>query len=550
MADHLSRAKRKYLLIAKRPKWKKILSSSGFVKDIELERAQRVLFATSIGCHLPGTTLDSLLVQSVKMRGANVSVLLCDALLPCCLEGTIERYPNVERYLHNGQRDDLCKDCFEPAQKLFESLNVPVCRYTDFISKLEREFVDSLTTTLDVSDMISYRWNNIKVGEHCLAGVLRFLGRGTLREGDVDAPIVRMYFRSALLTAIVIQNAMKKLSPDVVVSHHGIYVPFGLIRDCAVNSGARFVTWIPSYRKNSFIFSHEDTYHHTLMTEPVATWEKMEWNRAVESELMDYLQSRRKGTRDWIWFHEKPEEDADSILKALGVDPLKPCVGLLTNVMWDAQLHYPANAFPSMLHWILESIKYFQKRRDLQLIVRVHPAEIRGNRASRQPVMDEIGKYFPKLPENVFLIEPGSHSSTYAVMERCNAVLIYGTKMGVELASLGVPVVVAGEAWVRNKGFTWDAKNAFDYFNYLDQLPFPSRMSPEKILRARRYAFHFFFRRMIPLSLVKPEPHPLLFSLNVGHLNDLLPRKNRALDVICDGILKGTDFVFPAESYY
>ena len=30
----------------------------------------------------------------------------------------------------------------------------------------------------------------------------------------------------------------------------------------------------------------------------------------------------------------------------------KPVIGLLTNVFWDAQLHYRANAFKDMLDWI------------------------------------------------------------------------------------------------------------------------------------------------------------------------------------------------------
>ena len=40
--------------------------------------------------------------------------------------------------------------------------------------------------------------------------------------------------------------------------------------------------------------------------------------------------------------------------------------------------------------------------------------------------------------------------STYALMSLCNTAIIYGTKMGVELTSVGMPVVVAGEAWIRN----------------------------------------------------------------------------------------------------
>ena len=55
--------------------------------------------------------------------------------------------------------------------------------------------------------------------------------------------------------------------------------------------------------------------------------------------------------------------------------------------------------------------------------------------------------------------------STYALMSLCNSAIIYGTKMGVELTSVGLPVVVAGEAWIRNKGLTHDATTPEEYFH-------------------------------------------------------------------------------------
>ena len=63
--------------------------------------------------------------------------------------------------------------------------------------------------------------------------------------------------------------------------------------------------------------------------------------------------------------------------------------------------------------------------------------------------MAELRAAFPQLPKNVFIIPPESKLSTYAAMFACDSVLIYGTKAGVELTSFGVPVVVAGEAWIR-----------------------------------------------------------------------------------------------------
>ena len=65
-------------------------------------------------------------------------------------------------------------------------------------------------------------------------------------------------------------------------------------------------------------------------------------------------------------------------------------IGLLTNVSWDAQLHYPANAFPNMLEWLVRTCEYFATRPDLQLLIRVHPAEISGFPPSRQPMLGEL----------------------------------------------------------------------------------------------------------------------------------------------------------------
>ena len=80
-------------------------------------------------------------------------------------------------------------------------------------------------------------------------------------------------------------------------------------------------------------------------------------------------------------------------------------------MIWDAQLHYPANAFKDMLDWVLETIRYFAGRPDLQLLVRIHPAEVRGNIPSRQPLLAEILGAFPELPPNVFVIPPESNRS-------------------------------------------------------------------------------------------------------------------------------------------
>lgn len=532
------------------PDWNRILSTDREYWNKALravENGPPVLIATSLGGHRATITVEALLAAALTLHGANIHLLLCDEILPGCLLCTTELYPNHGQFAKHGPSKDLCKSCFKPAYSMYGSFGVPVHRYSEFLSSEDMHNAETISSTLPPSDIAGYSMDGIAVGEHALAGALRFYARGTLEGEPYAEAILRRYLKAALLTTYATRNILKTYHFECAVFHHGIYVPQGLIGEVCRWTKVRVVNWNPAYRKQCFIFSHGDTYHHTLMTEPVSKWENIPWSNQMETELMDYLKSRWRGTNDWIWFHETPDEDLKSIARQIGVDFSKPCIGLLTNVIWDAQLHYPANAFPSMLEWLFQTIDYFSRRPELQLLIRVHPAEIRGSLPSRQLVVNEIKNAFPHLPENVFIIPPESQVSTYAAVMPCNAVIIYGTKTGVELTSVGIRVIVAGEAWVRNKGITMDASSAQDYFKLLDRLPFEQSLDEATIARARKYAYHFFFRRMIPIEFMEPAQGSIPYKMRLSNIRDLQPGCSRGLDTICDGILKRTDFIYPAE---
>ncbi len=510
---------------------------------------RKILLATSIGGNFPAATLESLIGTALKQRGAEVHVLLCDSVLPACMDCDVTWYPRQEQFVEHGPSQDLCVACFEPAARIFEFLGIVVHKYSEWVTPEERMAAAATANGTPFDQIPGFVWEGIPVGEHGMAGALRFFARATL-DGELHAEaVLRRFFHGALITAAVARNLLSLKQFDCAVFHHGIYVPQGIIGEVARKYGVRVVNWNPAYRKNCFIFSHGTTYHHTMMDEATAVWEEMPWTSQMDGQLASYLHSRERGTQDWIYFHDRPIKDLNKWIEQSGLDSQKPCIGLLTNVMWDAQLHYPQNAFPNMLEWIIQTIRYFSSKPDLQLIIRVHPAERSGAIPSRQHVATEIGKMFPELPKNVFLIGPEMRFSTYSAMNMCNAVLIYGTKMGVELCSEGIPVIVAGEAWIRNKGLTYDANNREEYFRLLDQLPFSERMNPMQVERARKYAYHFFFRRMVPLTSLKPLGNWPLYQVNVSRWDALAPGVDPGLDVICEGILSEKPFIYPAEEH-
>ena len=114
----------------------------------------------------------------------------------------------------------------------------------------------------------------------------------------------RRFLAAALIATTALDRLFAKEGYDVCVAHHGLYVPQGLLVDLARKHGVRLVTWNIAYRAGSFIFSHDDTYHFTLMHEPTAVWDALPWSSALQQALDAYMISRAAGTMDWVSYHD------------------------------------------------------------------------------------------------------------------------------------------------------------------------------------------------------------------------------------------------------
>ncbi len=520
-------------------KWRKAVRAA--------QSGPEILLASSVGGHAAVRELDMVLAIALTLRGARVSFLLCDGALTACEQCTFKMFKSPWQFVEAGPSNH-CQACFGAGDSTYGALGLPVLKYSDFLTKGDKKSASRLAQKTPMADIPDFKFRGLSAGEHAAAGALRFFARGDLSQEETAEPVLRRYFEASLLTAMAMGRLLASRSFRCLSFHHGIYIPQGIIGEVARQSGVRIANWVVAYRKQRFIFSHGDTYHHTLVDEPVGTWDSISWTEKIQQQAMEYLKSRWQGSQDWIYFHENPTEDIERIRQELHFEKSQPSILLLTNVIWDAQLHYRANAFLNMLDWIEQTIRYFSKRPDLNLIIRVHPAEIRGGIPSRQLMAEEIARLFPALPENIRIIGPEKDVSTYALALDCDTAIIYGTKTGVELTSIGIPVIVAGEAWIRNKGLTDDATSPESYFRLLDALPKLQRLPEVTKMRALKYAYHFFFRRMIPLRVVEQIPKTKRpFTMVADSLESFSDKADPGLGVICRGIIEGAPFVYRAE---
>jgi hypothetical protein len=512
-------------------------------KNGQESKVPRVLFASGVGLHRNFTEFERLLANQIHHYGGESDFLFCDEILPVCLklhEGLLE----ISKVIDKSFREDFCKSCIKKTD--FQDLGVRnTLRMSDYIDKLLVENYRNSIDNLSVDQLIKYLDEHFPgLFEHAKAGALRFLARGTL---DLNEPkqinVLKEYSLAAIITKVSFEQVLTENDYDVVVLNHGIYVPHGIFAYVCKAKNIRIVTWNLGYRKNSFIFSHGDTYHRELMHEPDDSWAIDELTAKQRRDIETYLLSRESGTEDWIWFHNRPNANHKEIMAELDFENKSlPLVTLFTNVFWDAQIHYPENLFPNMLEWISETIRRFKDIDHANLAIRIHPAEVRGGIPSRQPIVEEISKLFDFLPSNIKVVPPESEISSYELARMSKLVVIYGSKIGVEVSTFGVPVLVAGEAWIKNKGISLDPKTRVEYFEILEGMIEKSDFEVN-INRALQYAHHFFFRRTIVVDSIVSRKKGDLYSVELDDLNQKSQYKQDSnLQVIVNGILHGRDF--------
>jgi len=350
---------------------------------------------------------------------------------------------------------------------------------------------------MSLSQLASFQWNGVQIGEHGRAGAIRYLKSDLSRAGQHAEALLRRFCAAAMLTTLAYQRILERYRPTGLLARHGVYVPQGVVTEMAQAFGINLVTWMPSYRKNTVLFASGDTYH-KVMIKPLDY--KLPVLTVLQTqELRKYLADRETGASDWISFSSKSNIE-DGIAEALKLDSTKPIVTLYTNVAWDAQVHFDDNLFEGMFDWLRATVQFLTTNYpDIQIVVRVHPGELVGQLKSEQPVAREMRSWREIDFRQVRIVDAGSKISSYSLAGLSKFVVIYASKIGIELAARGVRVLVAGEAWVKNKGISIDPSSREAYFSALEQLVETDATSVN-IEAAERYAYHVFFRVMRNVS--------------------------------------------------
>jgi len=481
------------------------------------------------------TVADVLTAHALRLRGADVRVFTCGGRLPVCDVTSHILAPPMP-----------CNTCAPFVTSTVAALRLPCYESKDFITADERTEILRRVMALSPEEYESFEFEGLPIGRLVRASLQWFLLTGSPADDAEAREIYRSFLVSGATIARVAGRLLESFKPDRLVLLNGIFFAERIAIEHARRRGIPFITHEGGFMPDTQVFMRDGFAPHHDVSEFWPDYASRPLT-ATEARLLDaFLAERTSGKRDVSRYYPTIESDAEAIRRELGLDRDRPIVTVFTNVDWDTATFAARSAFANMEHWLQHTIRYFAGRPQDQLIIRIHPAEVRlPFLEPRQSVTTMVRRHFPELPPNVRLIDPTSSLSSYTLMSMSALGLVYTSTTGMEMALRGKPVVVAGRSYYSGKGFTFDAASP-EHFEELIERALSTNLTNEQVELARRYAFLFFFRHHIPFPLTTTSTGSRI-RFNFDSLDELRPGNVPFLDLVCDGILQERPFLYDGE---
>jgi hypothetical protein len=487
------------------------------------------------------TFFEQLMAISLSLRGARCFFSTCAANLPVC---------NASR-IHLAHPFAMpCSHCITYQNDLLERTGFPNFPTSQFLTpelkKTARQTIDNLSD----DDLDGFTYGDLPLGKMVLLSVKGFLLVEDLGYHPQSKQVYREFLYGAILVTSAITQLLAEQKPDIIFLVNGLFFEEQIMLALAKKNAIPVVNYEVGFLTNSFVFARGKIACHFDLSDHWDAQAKTSLTPSEETWLDEYLAGRRKDQHSLVKYWPTVEERIAVIKEQLHLQENQKVVMLFPNIVWDSAVLNRNTAFESLTDWVYEMIRFFEKQPDYQLVIRLHPAEVRlKNQETIERLQDRINTVFPSLPPNVSVIPSESDISSYRLIEMAYAVLVYTSTIGLEAALEGKPVLTAARTHYQYKGFTLDCETRAEYLSLLQKTLHPdsgSEYVTVNVPLARRYAYLFFKRHMVPFPAMQ-ELAPDEIRPTIKYLDELKPGHFPEVDAICDFILASTSYTDAAS---
>lgn len=228
---------------------------------------------------------------------------------------------------------------------------------------------------------------------------------------------------------------------DVILFKHGVYALHGTVKSVLDQLELPYFVWDTCYKPKSIVIAannRPDWYVSELTLQQLPKLDREEADIVLHNLL------KKAG-----WHHPK---STTTDIKTVGV---------FANTVWDANNWYEGKYLKTHSDFLNSILNLAISFPDLNFEILPHPVEGRNDFVAQETVREALMSMTDqKIPNNMHIHEAGENS--FQVAANCDLGIVFGSTIGAELAALGLPIVIFGNAGFQNKDIGFDINSKKD----------------------------------------------------------------------------------------
>lgn len=456
--------------------------------SINNDKNLKILFGPTFSIHNPSVKSDRLFAASLLQMGCDVTAIYCD--------GVQKEECNVYGGEWQGKNwNKSCKYCQKCSKKSWNKFSkVNLLKLSSFLNDDDYDYISSLLENSSFEEMLNFHYEGVdygRLGKDLLVNNYLVASPQLVPRGEI---LLRTHIENLLLLNICYDRIVLKIKPDRVITNDSYYGMWNILENVCGKYNIPFYSHYPVTKSRCAISFNEAAMNLSMKT----SWNKFQ---KIPLNQNDIYKIRKwvDGDRDFVIDASKPFNNSENDLHNLELDTTKPLILLSANITWDLAALNKNIFFEDMNEWIVETISWFNKNPEFQLLIKPHPAETAPSiPKTNERVIDIISSNFCKLPPNVFLLKSNTTLTIKKIIgfQNLRGVIVHTSTVGFEFPANGIPAIVTGQAPYRDFGFTTDPNTKDEYFENLEKLcKNKIKLSKEHSLLAKKFIkfFHFHF---------------------------------------------------------
>jgi hypothetical protein len=480
------------------------------------------------------TIYEETIAKACQVQGAKVEYLLCDGLPECD--------QHWDSKANSPRPFDLCQRCQASAKASLDDLGFPYGWLGDFVSQPERASAFAWAQSAPPAELRQASFNRAPIGEWVLSSVIAYFRKypPDLSNWHVVS-VYRGFLFSAAIVATGLRNYLEANAIDSALLFNGRQSIARVALEIFQQRGIRVLTHERAEYQRGHLNVKPNV--HCMSPEPFkafwSIWSQVPLKRESLDATLKWLIQRRYGA-NLAWIPFSTSSSCDSSLRTrMNLSQGKRLWALFTSstdeVAGDPLMQGP---YRSQADWVRDVMQWVALRDDVELIIKVHP-NLGGNRYIGKAV-DELRIYEEMksvLPANVRIVQPEDAVSAYSLAEEADVGLTFGSTIGLEMAMLGKPVLLASRALYEHGSRTLTVRSRESLPAMLERCLHAS--TDREIQReAFRLAYYYIFAFELPFPAITVLDI-YQAKLNYTDREDLAPGKDDSLDHICNFLIQG-----------